>query len=82
MRYAPAEFYSLVRWKGSRPGAIRALIAAIETNPYSPDFHRNLASLLYEEGDIPGAEREIHISHMIAPKHPAVLMLNANQDTN
>lgn len=82
MRLAEAEFYSLTRWKGSRPHAIAAIRRAIATNPYAFDLRRNLAGFLWEAGDKDEALRELTAIKRFVPLADISIMVNVNPDTN
>lgn len=81
-RIAVAEYYSRIRWKGSRPEAIAAVRAALATDPFALDLHRNLAGLLYEDGDMAGSQREIAFLARYQPHWPVAIIVNANPATN
>ncbi len=81
-RRAVADFCIVNRWKGSRPIAIAAVREAIPTDPFSPDLHRMLASLLFEDGDMEGARQEIRIFKALQPGRDPKLMININPLTN
>lgn len=81
-RAAEASFYARVRWKGSRPAAIDAIRVALLTDPFAMDMHRNLAGLLYEDGDLNGVSREIAFLKHYMPKRDAPIFVNANPATN
>ena len=81
LRKALAEFYSVVRWPGSREQAIPVLRAALEDDPFAFDIRRNLAGYLLEDGDRPAAEREIAFIHAFSPRSQIVLHVNVNPAT-
>lgn len=81
-RLGLAEFYSRVRWKGSRPMAIAAIEDGLRTDPYAMDLHRNLAGLLYEAGDGGGVAREVAILKRFMPHRNVAIIANANPATN
>lgn len=80
-RSGPAEYYTIHRWKGSRPAAIAELRAAIRADPYSASLHRSLAGFLYEDGNPEGAGHEIAVIHAITPRSKIDLFVNVNPDT-
>lgn len=81
-RSGVAEFYSIVRWKGSRAAAIDALTLALETNPFSLDLRRNLAALLWENGEQERAEAELLVIKALSPKAKLTIVVNVNPGTN
>lgn len=78
IRAAPAQFYSVVRWPGSRDLAIAALREALADDPFNHGARRNLAGYLLEAGDRAGAEREIAMVQAFSPRSRIVLRVNVN----
>lgn len=81
-RTGVAEYYSRVRWKGSRPGALAALDEAIKADPYGMDLHRNRAGFLYEKGDLAGVDRELLFMQRYMPGRQTTIVVNMNPATN
>jgi hypothetical protein len=81
-REGAAVFYARIRWKGSKPAAIKAMREAIQADPYSMGMHRNLAGMLYEAGDKEGMAVEIEFLKRFMPHVDPAIVVNANPDTN
>ena len=77
-----ADYCAAIRWKGSRPIAETAIRAALDTDFYSFDLHRDLAGLYYEGGDRDRAFEELAILHAFLPGTPIVMPVNINPATD
>lgn len=80
-RNAEAEFYSEVRWAGSRPLAIDSLRRAIAADPNNAGLRRNLAGFLIEDGKDVEAGEEIDRVRKLVPRGEIALFVNINPVT-
>lgn len=81
-RTAEADYYSDVRWKGSRPLAIAAIRRALARDPNNAGLRRNLVGFLVEAGDKDEAVRQMHILLGLVPNFQIPLFVNVNPASN
>ena len=77
-RRAAAEVLLLNRFPGALPLAIEVTERAIRDDPFAPDLRRNLASLLFENGEVEAGKQQVMIFHALAPYAAVELIVNTN----